>query len=92
METAREGEGGTNGESSIETYTLPYVEYIASGNLLYNAGNSNPVLCDNQEGWDGMGGGREVHERGAYAYLWLIRADVRQRPTQRYKAVIIQLK
>ena len=35
---------------------------MASGNLLYAAGSSNPVLCDNREGWDGMGGGREVQE------------------------------
>ena len=26
VETAREGEGGMNGESSIETYALPYVK------------------------------------------------------------------
>ena len=24
----------------------------------------NPVLCDNLEGWDGVGNGREVHEGG----------------------------
>ena len=24
----------------------------------------NPVLCDNLEGWDGVGGGREVQEGG----------------------------
>ena len=35
--------GGTNGETSMETYTLPYVKYIASGNLLYDAGRSNPT-------------------------------------------------
>ena len=29
-----EGEGGTNGESNIETYILPYVKQVASGNLL----------------------------------------------------------
>ena len=44
----------------METYTLPYIEYIASGNLLYNAGNSNLVLCENLEGWGGVGwGGRQ---------------------------------
>ena len=25
----------------------------------------HPVLCDNLEGWDGVGDGREVQERGA---------------------------
>ena len=32
--------------------------------LLYDAGSSNLVLCDNLEGWDGMAGGREVQEAG----------------------------
>ena len=36
----------------------------ASGNFLYNTGSSHPVLCDNLEGWDGVGGGREISERG----------------------------
>ena len=31
-------EGRTNGESSMEIYTLPYVKQIASGNLLYALG------------------------------------------------------
>ena len=31
-------EGGTNGESSIEIYTLPYVKQIANGNLLFDTG------------------------------------------------------
>ena len=30
----REGEGGTNGESSMEMYTLSEVKEIASGNFL----------------------------------------------------------
>ena len=37
---------------------------IASGNLLYDTGSSNPMLCDDQEGRDGVGGGGEVQERG----------------------------
>ena len=51
--TVGKEEGGTKWENSIKTYTLPYVKYRASGNLLYDAGRSNPVLCDNLEG--GMG-------------------------------------
>ena len=30
--------------------------------MLCDAGSSNPVLCDNLEGWDGVGGGEEVQE------------------------------
>ena len=37
---------------------------MASGNLLYVSGSSNPVLCGNLEGWDGLGGGREIQEGG----------------------------
>ena len=33
---AREGEGEMNGQSSMETYTLPYVQQMVSGNLLYD--------------------------------------------------------
>ena len=36
-----EGDSGTNGDRSIETYTLPFVKEIASGNLLHDSGNSN---------------------------------------------------
>ena len=48
----------------METYTLPYVKQIASGNLLYDARTSEQVLCDNLEGWDGVGGESEVQEGG----------------------------
>jgi len=29
-----------------------------------DSGNSNPGSCNNLEGWDGEGGGREVQEGG----------------------------
>ena len=50
--TVGKGEGGMTWESSIETYTLPYIKYIASGNLLYDAENSKQVLCNNLDVWD----------------------------------------
>ena len=40
------------------------MKYIASGNLLHDAGSLDLVLCDNLEGWDGIGDGREVQEGG----------------------------
>ena len=43
-------QGWTNWENSTETYTLPYVKWIASGTLLCGTGGSNPVLSDNLEG------------------------------------------
>ena len=48
----------------METYALLYVKERASGNLLYDTGSSNQVLCDNPEGWDGVRGGRKLQEEG----------------------------
>ena len=53
-----------NRKSSTETCTLPYVKQRAGGNLLCDAGSSNPVFCDNLEGWDEAGGRREVQAGG----------------------------
>ena len=39
VDRAGEGEGGTNWESSIETYTFPFVKYLANGKLLYSTGS-----------------------------------------------------
>ena len=50
VDTVGEGEGGMNRETSTETYASPYVKLIANGNLLYVAGSSNSVLCDNLDG------------------------------------------
>ena len=44
VDTEREREGGTNGESSTETYTLPYVKWIASCNLLPDSGTQTRAL------------------------------------------------
>ena len=59
-----EGEGGVIWESGIKTHPLSRVKQIASGNLLYDTGNPKLGLCDNLEGRDGEGGGREVLRRG----------------------------
>ena len=48
----------------METRTPPHVEYVASGNLLYEAESSDPVLWDILDRWDGVGGGMEVQEGG----------------------------
>ena len=67
VDTVGEGEGGTNWESSMETYTLPEVKQIASGSLLYDEGSSNLVLCDNLDGWDAVG--ERFKRDGTYVYL-----------------------
>ena len=48
-------------EKVTRKLTLPYVKYIANGNLLYFSGNSNG-LCINLEGWSGERNGKEVQE------------------------------
>ena len=45
-----------------------------------------PGVCNDLEGWDGVGGRRE----GACVYPWLIHVDIWQKPTQYCKATIIQ--
>ena len=37
-------------------------------------------------------GGRRFKTEGTYVYLWLIHGDVWQKPTQYYKAIMLQLK
>ena len=56
-------------------------------------GESKPGLCNNLEGLEAVGGGREVQEQGdVYIYLWPIHVDGWQKPTQYCKAIILQLK
>lgn len=38
----------------------------------YDAGNPKPVLCDDQEGWDGEGGARSFPEGWDICILMLI--------------------
>ena len=76
----------------METYTLPYVKQITSGNLLYDSGSSNWSSVTTQRGgmwWELRG---KFKTEGTYVYLQLIHVDVWQKPTQHYKAIILQLK
>ena len=58
------GEGGMmNGESSMETYTLPFVKQRAKENFLYDSSNSNQH-SNNLEGWGGVTSGREGGKGG----------------------------
>ena len=44
MGTAEEEEGGMNEESSVETYTLPYIKQIANGKPLITQGTQPSTL------------------------------------------------
>ena len=71
---------------------LPYVRQIASGNLLYDSGSSNQDSVTTQRGGMGWEVGGRFKREGTYVYLWLISADVQQKTTKFYKAIILQLK
>ena len=68
---------GTNGESSMETYTLT-CKIDSQWEFAVWFKELKLGFCDNLEGWDGVGGGRE----GTYVYLRLMHIDVWQKPTQ----------
>ena len=69
--------------------TICKVDSWDSGNLPYESGSSNQVLCDSLEGWE-VGG--RLKREGTCVYLWLIHVDVWQKPTQYCKAIILRLR
>ena len=74
----------------LAIWSLVLLSFLTSGNLLYNIGSSNLVLCDNLAEWNGVGG--RFRREGTYVYLWLIHVDVWQKPTQHCKIIVLQLK
>ena len=50
------------------------------------------VLCDNLDGWGGVGGGGMFKGEGTYVYLWPSHVHVLQKPTQYCKATKLRLK
>jgi len=72
VDSEGEGEGWMNWESSVESYTLPCVKWIANGRLLYIT-ESSTLFCDNLEEWDGIGGRRELLQgRHMCTYAWVV--------------------
>ena len=78
MDTAGEGEGEPNHDSTTEIYTLPCVK--ANGKLLYSAGSPAWGSVTTYRSGMGMGVGRKMGGRfkmeGTYVYLWLIHVEV----------------
>jgi len=93
MDTAGEGEGGTNWENSIETYILPYVKQISSGKLLYNTGSSTWCsVTTEMVGWYREWEGDSKKEGPMYTSC-LIQIVIQQKlVTQHCKAIILHLK
>ena len=71
VDTLREGEGGTNRESGTET-CITICKTDSQWEMLYDARSSSMVLCDHLEGWDEVGGGREVPEGGHIGWFMLM--------------------
>ena len=82
--------GGTNGESSVETYALPYVKQPVG--ISCTTQGAQTGLCDNLQGWEGVGGGGKVQERGDTG---IPAADSCRRAAEAnsvLRAIILQLK
>ena len=67
-------EGGTN--TSTDTYTLPCIKQVASGNLLCDTGSSTQCSVITQKGGMGWEMRGRFKKEGTYVYLWLIHIDV----------------
>ena len=65
---------------------------MASGNLLSDASSSTQCSVTAYRGGMGREVGGRFKRKGTYVCLWLIHTDVCQRPTQRCKAISLQLK
>ena len=96
VDAVREGYSGMNWESSVATYTLPYVKLDSQGEFavwcreLKSCAHWQPRRVGRGgKGWEV--GGRFKME-GTYVYLWLTHVVVWQKPTQYCKAIILQLK
>ena len=63
------------GESNMETYNI-ICKIDSHWEPAICLRELKQWLCDNLEGWDGEGDGREVQEGVGMVYLWLILVDV----------------
>ena len=88
-EVGKKGEGGMNGENSMEAYTLLYVKQRANGNLLCDSRNPNQGPLTTQSGGKGWEVGRRFKREGMYVHLCLIHVDVWQKSMQHCKAIIL---
>lgn len=90
VDTARQGEGGMNWQSSTDIYTLPRVN-----RGLWEAAESHTelslVFCDDPEGWDWVGR-RKAQDRQDICVPIADLHWCKQKPTQYYNTITLQLK
>ena len=77
LDSVGEGEGGMIWENGIEPRILSYVKQITSPDLMHGTGCSGLVHWNDQESWDGEGGGWGFR-MGTHVHLWLIYVNVWQ--------------
>ena len=86
-----EGEGRMNWESSMETFTLPYVKQTVRICCVTQGTQTQCYVTTKRGRMRGEVGGKFKRE-GTYEYLRLIHVDVWQKSTQYCKAIVLQLK
>ena len=86
VDTLGEGEGGVNGEQRGSVY-MTVCKTDNQWAFAVPRKELSPALCDSLEGWE-MGG--VFRSNRTYVNLWLIHVDVWQRPTQYYRAIVLQ--
>ena len=65
---------------------------MKSESLMPESGDTKPRFWDTPVGGGGEGGGKGVQVEGTHVHLWLIHADVWQKPPQYCKVISLQLK
>ena len=56
--------------------------------VVFSGSHLQVGLCDSLQGREGRGW-EEVPEGGNHVYLWLLHAEIWQKPTQHWKAIIL---
>ena len=79
------------GKSNMETYTTIF-KIDSQQEFAVWLRELKQGLCNNLEGWDGEGDGKEVQKEVIYIYLWLTHVEVWQEATKFCKAIILRLK
>ena len=87
VDTAGEGEG-VNWETGTETHTPPCIKLDSQRKLAVRHRELQSGALWQPRVWHGVRGARGLQD--TYVHLWLIHADIWQRPTQYCKAIILQ--
>ena len=68
--------------------SLPYVKWVASGNLLYDQGTQSWCFVTTYRGGTGKERGERFKREGTYVDLWPTHISVWQKPSQYCKIIL----